>query len=301
MHFLITGGTGFIGRPLVEKLLARGDQITLLTRDFDKAKKMFSGPINLIGSVKDSGLEVDGVINLAGAPIIDKRWTHKRKQVLKQSRVGITSDIIEWLKKCENKPECLISGSAIGYYGNYPEATRLDEKASPRQGFASELCREWESAARPAEALGVRVCRVRTGVVLAKHGGALKRMLLPFSLGLGGRIASGNQWFSWIHLDDMLALLLFLIDNKDISGAVNATAPYPVSNFHFSRVLARMLKRPMLMPMPALVAMLLFGEASELLLEGQQVVPKKLLDNGFKFTYPQLNTALEEILYTKPS
>jgi hypothetical protein len=137
--------------------------------------------------------------------------------------------------------------------------------------------------------------------VLAKHGGALKRMLLPFSLGLGGRIASGNQWFSWIHLDDMVALLLYLIDTKEIKGAVNATAPYPVSNFHFSRVLARMLKRPMLMPMPVLVAMLLFGEASELLLEGQQVVPKKLLDNGFEFTYPQLNIALENILNTKPS
>ena len=301
MHFLVTGGTGFIGRPLIEKLLARGDQITLLTRDFDKAKKMFNGAVNLIGSVKDSGLEVDGVINLAGAPIIDKRWTKKRKQVLKQSRVGITNDIIEWLKKCDKKPECLISGSAIGYYGNYPEATHLDEKASPRQCFASELCREWESAAEPAEALGVRVCRVRTGVVLAKHGGALKRMLLPFSLGLGGKIASGNQWFSWIHLDDMVALLLYLVDTKAISGAVNATAPYPVNNFHFSRVLARMLKRPMLMPMPVLVAMLLFGEASELLLEGQQVVPKKLLDNGFEFTYPQLKMALENILYTKPS
>jgi uncharacterized protein (TIGR01777 family) len=301
MHFLVTGGTGFIGRPLVEKLLARGDQITLLTRDFDKAKKMFNGTVNLIGSVKDSGLEVDGVINLAGAPIIDKRWTKKRKQVLKQSRIGITNDIIEWLKKCAKKPECLISGSAIGYYGNYPEATHLDETASPRQCFASELCREWESAAEPAEALGVRVCRVRTGVVLAKHGGALKRMLLPFSLGLGGRIASGNQWFSWIHLDDMVALLLFLIETKDIEGAVNATAPYPVNNFHFSRVLARMLNRPMLMPMPVLVAMLLFGEASELLLEGQKVVPKKLLDNDFEFTYPQLNVALENILNTKPS
>jgi uncharacterized protein (TIGR01777 family) len=301
MHFLVTGGTGFIGRPLVEKLLARGDQITLLTRDFEKAKKMFNGPVNLIGAIEDSGLEVDGVINLAGAPIIDKRWTNKRKRVLKQSRIGITNDIIAWLKKCDKKPECLISGSAIGYYGNYPEATRLDEKARPRQCFASELCGEWESTAQQAETLGLRVCRVRTGVVLAKHGGALKRMLLPFSLGLGGRIASGNQWFSWIHLDDMVALLLFLIDNKSIEGAVNATAPYPVNNAYFSRVLAKMLKRPMLMPMPAVIAVVLFGEASELLLEGQQVVPKKLLDSGFEFRYPRLNKALESILRTKPS
>ncbi len=296
MHFLVTGGTGFIGRPLVERLLARGDKITLLTRDFDKAKKMFNGPINLIGSVKDSGLEVDGVINLAGAPIIDKRWTARRKKVLKQSRLGITQDIIDWLKKCDKKPECFISGSAIGYYGNYPEAARLDEEARTRQCFASELCQEWEAIAEQATPLGVRVCRVRTGVVLAKHGGALKRMLLPFSLGLGGRIASGNQWFSWIHLDDMLALLLFLIDTKTISGGVNATAPYPVTNADFSHQLAHKLKRPMLMPMPAAIAILLFGEASELLLEGQQVVPKKLLDNGFKFTYSQLNKALDNIL-----
>ncbi len=296
MHFLVTGGTGFIGRPLVERLLARGDKITLLTRDFDKAKKMFNGPINLIGSVKDSGLEVDGVINLAGAPIIDKRWTAGRKKTLKQSRIGITQDIIEWLKKCDKKPESFISGSAIGYYGNYPEATHIDESAKPRQCFASELCQEWESVAEQATDLGVRVCRVRTGVVLAKHGGALKRMLLPFSLGLGGRIASGNQWFSWIHLDDMLELLLFLIDTKTVSGAVNATAPYPVTNAEFSHQLARKLKRPMLMPMPAAIAILLFGESSQLLLEGQQVVPKKLLDNGFEFSYPQLTKALDHIL-----
>lgn len=296
MHFLVTGGTGFIGRPLVEKLLARGDKITLLARDFDKAKKMFKGSVNLIGSIKDSGLEVDGVINLAGAPIVDKRWTARRKKTLKQSRIGITQDIIDWLKKCDKRPECFISGSAIGYYGNYPEATLIDESAQPRQCFASELCQEWESVAEQATELGVRVCRVRTGVVLAKHGGALKRMLLPFSLGLGGRIATGNQWFSWIHLDDMLELLLFLIDAKTVRGAVNAVAPYPVINAEFSHQLARKLKRPMLMPMPAAVAILLFGESSELLLEGQQVVPKKLLDNGFKFSYPQLNKALDNIL-----
>jgi len=296
MHFLVTGGPGFIGRPLVERLLARGDKVTLLTRDFDRAKKMFNGPINLIGSIKDSGLEVDGVINLAGAPIIDKRWTASRKKILKQSRIGITQDIIDWLKQCDKKPECFISGSAIGYYGNYPEATHIDESVPPRQCFASELCQEWESVAEQATALGVRVCRVRTGVVLAKHGGALKRMLLPFSLGLGGRIATGNQWFSWVHLDDMLELLLFLIDAKAVRGAVNATAPYPVTNADFSHQLARKLRRPMLMPMPAAIAILLFGESSELLLDGQQVVPKKLLDNGFEFSYPQLNKALDNIL-----
>ncbi len=296
MHLLITGGTGFIGRPLVETLLARGDQITLLTRDFDKAKKMFDGRVNLIGSVKDSGLEVDGVINLAGAPIIDKRWTTKRKKILKESRIGITGDIITWISRCTHKPKVLVSGSAIGYYGNYPEAHRLDERAQPRQCFASKLCQEWEETAFKAEALGVRVCTVRTGVVLAKHGGALKRMWLPFTLGLGGRIATGNQWFSWIHLQDMIDILLYLVDNEPVRGAVNAAAPNPVTNYVFAKKFAKWLKRPALFPMPAAVVGVLFGEASELLLDGQQVIPRKLLERGFKFKYSQVDQALKDIV-----
>jgi uncharacterized protein len=296
MRVLVTGGTGFIGQMLVETLLARGDQVTLLARNFKKAKRLFAGRVSLIASVKDSGIEVDAVINLAGEAIIDKRWTKKRKQVLKQSRLGVTEDINQWLASVEKKPAVFVSGSAIGYYGSYPESIALDEMAQPRQCFSSELCREWEASARQAENVGVRVCLVRTGIVLAKHGGALKRMLLPFSLGLGGKIATGNQWFSWIHWEDMIHLLLFLIDTNTIHGPVNATAPYPVSNAVFSQQLARTLKRPMLLPMPAAIVALLFGEAGELLLEGQRVVPKKLLDHGFRFQYPELSHALTAII-----
>ena len=298
MHLLITGGTGFIGVPLVEALLARGDQITLLARNFKKAKALFNGRVNLVGSVNDAGIEVDAVINLAGEPIIDRRWSRRRKRKLKASRVGVTEDIIQWLSRCDKKPEVLVSGSAIGYYGNYSESLALDEEARPRTCFASELCQEWEATANKAKALGVRVCTVRTGVVLAKHGGALKRMWLPFSLGLGGRIASGNQWFSWIHLDDMVKLLIYLVDQKDISGAVNATAPYPVTNALFAKQFGRALNRPTLLPMPAVVVAALFGEASELLLEGQKVVPKKLHDHNFDFQYPQLDQALAQIVKT---
>lgn len=296
MHLLITGGTGFIGVPLVESLIADGHRITLLARNFSKAKKLFGEKVNMVDSLNDTTFEADVVINLAGEPIIAKRWTKKRKQQLKNSRIGVTESIIDWLTRCKKKPMVLVSGSAIGYYGNYPESLALDENTEPRNGFASELCREWEAAANKADALGIRVCTVRTGIVLAKHGGALKRMWLPFSLGLGGPIGNGKQWFSWIHLEDMVKLLRFLVDNKEIHGPVNATAPNPVNNADFSHQFANALHRPALLPMPALIAKLLFGEASELLLEGQKVVPEKLQAHGFEFHYPQLDVALKAIV-----
>lgn len=296
MRVLVTGGTGFIGQALIKALIERGDQVTLLCRNFKKAKKLFGDNVSLLASIKDSVLETDVVVNLAGEPIIDKRWTQKRKQQLKDSRIGLTQELLAWMERCSAKPEALISGSAIGFYGNYPEEERLTEIAKPRACFASELCREWEDAALQAEALGVRVCLVRTGVVLEKYAGALKRMWLPFKLGMGGRIGHGQQWFSWIHLQDMVELLLFLIDNQGVRGAVNATASHPVTNEQFTKQLSRALRRPALLPMPEAVVKTLFGEASQLLLEGQRVVPKKLLDSGFQFRYPELSMALKAIV-----
>ena len=296
MHFLITGGTGFLGQHLITALLKRGDRITLLARNFDKAKSLFGEQVNLIASVSPAHRDIDIVINLAGEPIIDKRWSNARKKALLASRVETTKMLVEWMAELEQKPQALISGSAIGYYGNYPENMSITEADRPRYCFASELCKQWEAEAAKAESLGVRVCMLRTGVVLDRHAGALSRMWLPFSLGLGGRVASGNQWLSWIHRDDMIKLILFLADNDKIKGPVNATAPEPVFYNTFTKAFARALKRPAFFPMPAFVLKLMLGEASQLLIDGQKVVPKKLLESGFEFEFKTIDKALGDIV-----
>ncbi|MEO0444255.1 MAG: TIGR01777 family oxidoreductase [Pseudomonadota bacterium] len=295
MHILVAGGTGLIGSALIKALLERGEQITLLARNFDKAKVLFNGHVSLVGTIKELSIDVDAVVNLAGEPIMDKRWTASRKQKLKNSRIGITQDIVQWIAQCKSKPQVLINGSAIGYYGHYPEDIALDENAKPRPCFSSELCQQWEQAAAQAVFAEMRVCTVRTGVVLTKQGGALKRMLPPFYMGLGGPISHGRQWFSWIHINDMVKLLLFLLDNDQIKGPVNATAPNPMTNYMFSKTLGKTLRRPALLSLPARIVSLLLGEAAELLLEGQKVVPQKLLKNGFEFDYPTLDDALQSI------
>ena len=297
---LIAGGTGFIGAPLIEALLARGDQVTLLARSFKKAKRLFNGRVSLIGSIGSAPINVNGIINLAGEPIINKRWTSRRKRVLKKSRIDLTNAIVQWITCNKVKPKFLINGSAVGYYGHYAKPHLLDETAKPNPCFSSELCVQWEQSAWQAQALGLRVCMVRTGVVLG-DGGALKRMLLPFRLGLGGPIGSGKQWFSWIHIQDMVKLLIYLADNSTISGPVNGVAPCPVSNTVFSSMLGSALRRPACLPMPAVIVKTIFGEASELLLEGQPVFPKKLLDKGFRFEYPELSHALNNILLSTHS
>lgn len=296
MHFLITGGTGFLGQHLIAALLERGDRVTLLARNFDKAKKLFGERVNLIATVSPAVSDIDIVINLAGEPIIDKRWTNKRKSVLLASRINTTKALVDWMAALDKKPDAFISGSAIGYYGNYPENISLTEEDKPRYCFASELCKQWEAEASKAEAMGVRICTVRTGVVLDKNAGALQRMWLPFSLGLGGRVASGLQWLSWIHRQDMINCLLFMADNTNIYGAVNATAPEPVNYNIFTKTFARALKRPAFSPMPAFVLKLMLGEAAQLLIEGQRVVPKKLLDCGFEFEFKTIDQALTEIV-----
>lgn len=296
MHLLVTGGTGFIGRHLIDALLKRGYRVSLLARDFDKAKKIFNGTVNLLGTLEGAPLDIDGVINLAGEPIADKRWTKKRKQQLVESRVATTDKLVEWMAQAELKPKVLLSASAVGYYGNYPENLTLDEQTKPRFGFASDLCRQWEASAAKAEPLGVRVCQLRIGVVFGVNGGALKKMLPAFKLGLGGRIGDGWQWFSWIHMADMVNIILFLLDHDRISGPVNAVAPNPVTNRELTRQLARLLKRPAVLPVPELALQVLMGESSSLLTQGQEVVPKKLLQYGFRYQYPRLEEALQAVL-----
>ncbi|HEX3124138.1 MAG TPA: TIGR01777 family oxidoreductase, partial [Rhodanobacteraceae bacterium] len=228
--------------------------------------------------------------NLAGG-----RWTAARKHEFVASRIGMTKHLLNWIDRQDSAPVVLVSGSAIGWYGATGDE-ELDEDADLGNDFSAHLCRDWEAEAIKAEALGVRVCRVRTGIVLGADGGALKQMLLPFRLGIGGRMGSGRQWMSWVAREDIVALIRWLVDNGGARGAYNGTAPAPVTNAEFARTLGAALRRPALLPMPAFALKILFGEMADILLTGQRVVPKRATAEGFKFKHPDLAPALAAIL-----
>jgi len=294
-RLLITGGSGFIGCRLVPVLLTQGYDVTILTRNPEKTALHFNKAVLAINQLNDADI-FDIVINLAGQGITDKRWTQDIKKQLRDSRIVTTQKIIQYLQAASKKPELLISGSAIGYYGNQAEKL-IDEQMSGDNSFSSKLCFDWEHEAQQAEALGIRSCYLRTGIVLGKNGGALSKMLPAFKLGLGGPMGNGRQWMSWIHIDDLVGIILHVINNKDIKGAINGTAPTPVTNKEFSSTLARVLKRPAFLTMPAFILKLMLGEmAQELLLSGQRVIPKKILDAGYDFQYAELEEALWEVV-----
>lgn len=300
MHYLVSGGTGFIGTALVKSLLEDGHKITVVTRSPEHAILHFGGGVFTVALNKVSQMEesIDGVINLAGEPIVEKRWSDARKQLLRDSRIAFTQTLIDQLQTASARPEFFISGSAIGYYGSHEGGAPLNETSHPLTGFTHRLCADWETAALDAEKqLGSRVCLVRTGVVLGE-GGALSKMLPPFKFGLGGPIGDGQQWMSWVHLLDEVAIIRFLIDHKTLLGAFNATSPNAVTNVMFSQALGDVLKKPAKLRVPAFIMKLMLGEASELLLEGQRVYPARLLDAGFEFTYPDLDRALVSLLQT---
>ncbi len=295
---LITGGSGFIGSRLIPVLLDHGYDVTVLTRNPVKTALHFKQLVSTIKKLdRLNGTDVfDIVINLAGQGITDKRWRQGIKKQLRESRIISTQKLIRYLQAEKKKPELLISGSAIGYYGNQGEKL-VDESMSGDSSFSSKLCYDWEHEAQQAEVLGIRTCYLRTGIVLGKDGGALSKMLPAFKLGLGGPMGNGRQWMSWIHIDDLIGIILYVINNKSIKGAVNGSAPNPVTNKIFSSTLARVLKRPAFMPMPAFVLKLMLGEmAEELLLSGQRVMPKIILDAGYHFQYADLDNALSEIV-----
>jgi len=296
MNILITGGTGFIGQHLVKQLLGQQHSIVLFCRHFAKAHELFGDRVQCVHHFHDIDIAIDAVINLCGEPIMGKRWTKVRKQHLRSSRIDVTRHLVKWMADQEQKPKVFISGSAIGYYGNHPEDIELDERGKAVSCFPSQLCSEWEFEALKAKALNIRVCLLRTGVVLDKHAGALKKMWMPFQLGLGGRVASGQQWFSWIHIDDMVQLIIFALNNASIEGPVNATAPNPVRYDTFTRAFSQTLSRPHLAPMPSWVLGLLFGESAQLLTEGQKVIPAKLMDTGFEYQFPLITNALYHIV-----
>lgn len=296
MEILITGGTGLIGRHLVPRLLALGHRITVITRDPDKARTRLPAGVTLLPGLQGhlSHLNnVDAVINLAGEPIADRRWTTAQKQRLCESRWEITAQLVELFHASTTPPEVLISGSAMGYYGDLGDIV-VTEDEPPHKEFTHHLCARWEHIAGKAQRDGTRVCLLRTGVVLTSDGGMLAKLLPLFRLGLGGPIGNGRQYLSWIHMEDMIAGIIWLLTHP-LSGPFNMVSPCPVHNGRFSHILGKVLHRPALIRAPAAAVKLLMGESSVLVLGGQRGLPKRLEDTGFTFRWHDLEQALGDL------
>lgn len=297
MRILITGGTGLIGRRLCVALTALGHDLTVLSRQPMSVKEKCGPAVTALASLNDwtSEQRFDAVINLAGEPIVDARWTEKRKQKLLASRIGLTEQLVAKIAQARYKPAVMLSGSAVGYYGDSGER-ELDETALAGQDFSAQLCVAWEAAASQIIGDGTRLCLLRTGLVLDAEGGILHKMLLPFKLALGARLGDGRQWMSWIHIDDYVAIVLMLLLRDDASGVYNMTAPQPVNNAEFTQRLAAALHRPALFVAPAWALRLAMGDMALLLLGGQRVYPRSLLALGYTFRYPTLALALNSLL-----
>jgi uncharacterized protein len=293
MKILVTGATGFLGKPLVEKLLARGHEITRLSRSYGTPGLHWDPTKRELHTNRLDGY--DAVIHLAGETI-GERFTKEKKRKIMESRREGTQFLVETLLKLKNPPKHFISSSAIGYYGNRNDE-ELTESSGAGNDFLAEVCKAWEQATEPLKAKGIRVANIRTGIVLDPKGGALEKLLLPFKLGAGGPIGSGKQWWSWIMLEDLLNIYIYALENESISGPVNAVAPNAYRNKDFVKALGKAMHRPALMPLPTFAVKLLLGEMGDaLLLSSQHVIPKKLTDSGFTFKYTDLEAGLESIL-----
>lgn len=291
---LITGGTGFIGRALIDALRMDNHELILISRYPEKVHIPGVKAYANVMALKQAKLDValDAVINLAGAPIAAKRWSAKRRQILLDSRIGTTANLLGELEILESQPSVWINASAIGFYGSGGE-TILRESSPQGKGFAAKLCADWEAVIDP---LNTRVCKIRIGVVLG-NGGALKQLLPLYKMGLGGAIGRGTQWFSWIHWQDIVNLIVTCVFNEKYSGIFNGVSPEPLRQKDFAHTLGRILHRPTFIPTPALALKLAYGQmAKELLLSSQRVVPERSLANGFEYRFPQLGKALENIL-----
>jgi len=300
MKLVIAGATGFIGSPLCDKLIEQGHSLILLSRSpspgtFSPNKKWITWNPPSGGAWEQAIDGTDGIINLAGEPIAAKRWTQTQKERIRSSRIDATRALVAAIAKAKQKPRFLINGSAVGYYGPRGEES-ITEESWPGTDFLSRTCVEWEEEAKKAEGYGVRVVRLRTGIVLGKNGGALAKMVPPFKFFVGGPLGSGKQWMSWIHLDDEIGLIVFLVNHPTASGPINATAPNPVTMKEFCKTLGGVLHRPSWAPVPAFALRLLLGEMADILLTGQRVLPAKTQGLGYGFKYPDLRQALQACL-----
>ena len=297
MSILLTGGTGLIGRALCQHWQRQGHDLFVWSRDPAQVPRLCSGAQGIAQlQALDGSAPLDAVVNLAGAPIADRPWTAARRDLLWRSRVALTRTLVDWMGQQATPPRVLLSGSAVGWYGDGGEQWLAEDSAPGNADFGSHLCMAWEQEAERARQWGVRVALLRTAPVLAPQGGMLARLLPPFRLGLGGRLGSGQQWMPWIHLDDQVALIDHLLLHDACSGPFNACAPEAVRNTDFTQTLARTLHRPAMLPVPAWALRLALGEMSVLLLGGQRLVPRRTQEAGFAWCYPGLAGALKQLL-----
>ncbi len=300
MKVAVTGGTGFIGSCLVDRLQAEGHQVLLLVRNVSKAQQRFPKAEVISYTPKVSGAwqkaiaSCDGVVNLAGEPI-SNRWTENSKQEILESRSVGTAKIVEAINQANPKPSVLVNASAVGYYGT-SETAVFDETSSPGNDFLAEVCKAWEAEAEKVKASGTRLAILRTGIVLGPDGGVLTKMMFPFQLFAGGPLGDGKQWVSWIHCEDLVSLIIKALTDSTVAGVLNGTAPNPVSMGELCQELGNIIQRPSWLPVPGFALELLLGEASKLVLEGQNVKPQKTEATGFRFQYPTVKAALSQIL-----
>lgn len=297
LNVLVTGGTGFIGEALVTHLLDAGHAVTILTREPLRAAYQFNARVRCVTAVDQLHREerFDTVINLAGAPVLGPRWSARRQAQLLASRVGVSEALLRWAQSTATRPTTWIQASAIGYYGSRPADEQLTESSAEGGGFMSELCQKWEASVRPLDCLGIRTVVLRLGVVFGP-GGALPPMLLPYQLGMGGRLGNGKQVMSWIHREDVLRIIARAIFRSDMQGVYNATAPASLTQAEFAHILGRVLHRPVWLHLPAEPLRWALGEMSELLLAGQRVFPARLLQEGFEFRFAKVEPALRALI-----
>jgi uncharacterized protein (TIGR01777 family) len=301
MKVTVTGATGLIGRALVARLLERGDSVTVLSRSTDKARKALGDDVEAHAwdlmsepAPSEALLGRDGVVHLAGEPVA-QRWTKEHKQAIHDSRETGTRNLVAGLRATDPRPKVLVSASGIGYYGPRGDE-QVDEETPAGTDFLAQVTLDWEREAQAADELGVRVVRMRTGIVLSDDGGALASMLPPFKAGVGGPIAGGKQYMPWIHIDDEVGLILAALDNDEWWGPVNGAAPNAVTNKVFSKTLGRVLRRPAFAPVPALAIKALYGEMAEVVTTGQNAIPALAYGHGFEFKYTELEPALRDVL-----